>query len=89
MRSSNPVFTRSEEFNRASSNAYGNQTYPAGGRSYPGYGDAGSDPSQWGTGTPGQVDQGRMTIDSVVQKTAISVALVFAAAFATWWWTRR
>jgi uncharacterized YccA/Bax inhibitor family protein len=32
------------------------------------------------------VDQRRMTIDSVVQKTAISVALVFAAAFATWWW---
>jgi uncharacterized YccA/Bax inhibitor family protein len=27
-----------------------------------------------------------MTIDSVVQKTAISVALVFAAAFATWWY---
>ena len=27
-----------------------------------------------------------MTIDSVVQKTAISVALVFAAAIVTWWW---
>jgi uncharacterized YccA/Bax inhibitor family protein len=86
MRSNNPVFARSEEFNRASSNAYGNQTYPAGGASYPGYGDTGTDPSQWGTGTPGQVDQGRMTVDSVVQKTAISVALVFAAAFATWWY---
>ncbi|WP_268930024.1 Bax inhibitor-1/YccA family protein [Nocardioides potassii] len=86
MRSNNPVFTRSEEFNRASSNAYGNQTYAGGGQTYPGYGDAGSDPSQWGTGTPGQVDQGRMTVDTVVQKTAISVALVFAAAFATWWW---
>lgn len=86
MRSNNPVFARSEEFNRASSNAYGNQTYPAGGSSYPGYGDTGTDPSQWGTGTPGQVDQGRMTVDSVVQKTAISIALVFASAFATWWW---
>ncbi|WP_416954151.1 Bax inhibitor-1/YccA family membrane protein [Nocardioides sp. T5] len=86
MRSNNPVFARSEEFNRASSNSYGNQTYAAGGSSYPGYGDTGTDPSQWGTGTPGQVDQGRMTVDSVVQKTAISVALVFAAAFATWWW---
>ncbi|NPC45227.1 Bax inhibitor-1/YccA family protein [Nocardioides sp. zg-1230] len=86
MRSNNPVFARSEEFNRASSNAYGNQTYPAGGASYPGYGDAGTDPSQWGTGTPGQVDQGRMTVDSVVQKTAIAIAVVFATAFATWWW---
>ena len=86
MRSNNPVFTRSEEFNRASSNAYGNQTYSAGGASYPGYGDAGTDPSTWGTGTPGQVEQRRMTVDSVVQKTAISIALVFVAAFATWWW---
>ena len=86
MRSNNPVFNRSEEFNRASSNAYGNQTYSAGGASYPGYGDAGTDPSTWGTGTPGQVEQRRMTVDSVVQKTAISIALVFVAAFTTWWW---
>jgi len=84
MKSNNPVFARSEEFNRTSSNAYGNQTYPGGGSSYPGYGDAGTDPSTWGTGTPGQVDERRMTVDSVVQKTAISVALVFIAAFATW-----
>ena len=84
MKSNNPVFARSEEFNRTSSNAYGNQTYPGGGSSYPGYGDAGTDPSAWGTGTPGQVDERRMTVDSVVQKTAISVALVFIAAFATW-----
>ena len=84
MKSNNPVFARSEEFNRTSSNAYGNQTYPGGGPSYPGYGDAGTDPSTWGTGTPGQVDERRMTVDSVVQKTAISVALVFIAAFATW-----
>ncbi|MDZ5660520.1 Bax inhibitor-1/YccA family protein [Nocardioides sp. zg-1308] len=86
MKSNNPVFNRSEEFNRASSNAYGNQTYAAGGAAYPGYGDTTSDPATWGTGTPGQVDQGRMTVDSVVQKTAISIALVFATAFATWWW---
>lgn len=84
MKSSNPVFNRSEEFNR-SSNAYGNQTYAGGGAAYPGYGETGSDPATWGTGTPGQVDQGRMTVDSVVQKTAISIALVFATAFATWW----
>jgi uncharacterized YccA/Bax inhibitor family protein len=86
MKSNNPVFSRSEEFNRPSANAYGNQTYAGGGAAYPGYGEATTDPSTWGTGTPGQVDQGRMTIDSVVQKTAISVALVFVAAFATWWW---
>ena len=86
MKSNNPVFNRSEEFNRASSNAYGNQTYAGGGQAYPGYGDTSSDPSTWGTGTPGQVDDGRMTVDSVVQKTAISIALVFVTAFITWWW---
>jgi len=77
MKSNNPVFNRSEEFNRTPANAYGNQTYPGAGP---------SDPSTWSTGTPGQVDDSRMTIDSVVQKTAISVFLVFAGAFATWWW---
>jgi len=85
MKSNNPVFNRSEEFNRASSN----QTYAGGGQSYPGYGDTSTDPSQWGTGapgTPGQVDQGRMTVDSVVQKTAVSIALVFVTAIITWWW---
>ena len=71
MKSNNPVFSRSEEFNRASTTPYGSQT---------------SDPSTWGTGTPGQVDDSRMTVDSVVQKTAISIFLVFATAFATWWW---
>ena len=86
MKSNNPVFTRSEEFNRASSNAYGNQTYSGGGAAYPGYGDTGSDPATWGTGTPGQVDQGRMTVDSVVQKTALSVGLIFVTAAITWWW---
>ncbi len=77
MKSNNPVFSRSEEFNRVPANAYGNETYPGAGP---------SDPSTWSTGTPGQVDDSRMTIDSVVQKTAISVFLVFAGAFATWWW---
>lgn len=77
MKSNNPVFARSEEFNRASSNAYGNQTYPGAG-AYPGYGET--------LGAPGQVDQRRMTVDSVVQKTAISVAVIFLTAGLTWAW---
>ena len=89
MKSNNPVFNRSPEFSGQSTNAYGNQTYPANGAPYGGYGQQQgySDPSTWGTGTPGsptQVDQGRMTIDSVVQKTAISLAVVIAAATVTW-----
>ena len=89
MQSSNPIFTRSEGFN-GRGNAYGNQTYPGNGQSYGGYGD----PSQWGTGTPGttgtpvtHVDQRPMTIDSVVQKTGITLALVVLAAAATWFMT--
>lgn len=84
MQSNNPVFRRSEEFNRAGANAYGNQY--AGGASYQGYG---SDPSTWGTGTPGSTEtyagaSKPMTIDSVVQKTGISLGLVIVAALATW-----
>ena len=88
MKSNNPVFNRSPEFNGQATNAYGNQTYPGNGTTYPGYGQQPySDPSTWGTGTPGmptQVDQGRMTIDSVVQKSAISLAVVVLLAGITW-----
>lgn len=89
MKSNNPVFRNSEEFNRPTTNAYGNQTYPGAGGSTPGYGA----PSTWGTGTPGTpgttgYDDRRstapMTIDSVVQSTAISLGVVIVAALATW-----
>ncbi|MCM0619989.1 Bax inhibitor-1/YccA family protein [Nocardioides bruguierae] len=85
MQSNNPVFRRSGEFNR--SGAYANQTY-AGNGTTSGYG---SDPSTWGVGVPGETtgytttpDQGRMTIDSVVQKTGISLGVVILTAIATW-----
>ncbi|VXC06339.1 Bax inhibitor-1/YccA family protein [Nocardioides sp. AX2bis] len=89
MQSNNPVFRRSEEFNRGGQNApsYGNQTYAGNGSAYPGYAN---DPSQWGTGQPGDqgyglaADGGRMTIDSVVQKTAMTLGVVVLAALATW-----
>jgi uncharacterized YccA/Bax inhibitor family protein len=84
MQSNNPVFRRSEAFN-GQANAYGNQTYPGNGSPYAGYGD----PATWGTGTPGSPTQvptstRRMTIDSVVQSSAISLLLVMASAFAVW-----
>jgi uncharacterized YccA/Bax inhibitor family protein len=84
MQSNNPVFRRSEEFNRGGMNAYGNQTYAGNGTAYPGYG---TDPSTWGTGTPGAptgVAGGPMTVDTVVQKTGISLAIVIVTAMATW-----
>lgn len=89
MQSNNPVFRRSEEFHAGGTNAYGNQTYAGGGSTYQGYG---ADPSTWGTGQPGAPGQpaqappttGPMTIDTVVQKTAISLGLVILAALVTW-----
>jgi uncharacterized YccA/Bax inhibitor family protein len=86
MQSNNPVFRRSEAFNgqaTGQANAYGNQTYAGNGSSYAGYGD----PATWGTGSPttqGPVSTRRMTIDSVVQASAISFAVVLIAAIATW-----
>jgi uncharacterized YccA/Bax inhibitor family protein len=91
MQSSNPVFRRSEGFNgRGSSRAQGTGfSYPAHGTQAPpppGYGE----PTAWGTGVPtdqhapGRIDQGRMTIDSVVQKTGITMGVVVLAAAATW-----
>ncbi len=83
MQSNNPVFRRSETFN-GQANAYGNQTYAGNGSPYAGYGE----PATWGTGTPGtptHTETGRrMTIDSVVQASAISFLVVLVAAVATW-----
>nr|CAA9315128.1 MAG: hypothetical protein AVDCRST_MAG46-438 [uncultured Nocardioidaceae bacterium] len=94
MQSTNPVFARNSEFNGRSTTG---PAYPGGGQ-YAGYGapstwstgtptDAGYGGSygQPGYGTPtGQVDQGRMTIDSVVQKTGITLIVLVASALATW-----
>ncbi|MET0839206.1 MAG: Bax inhibitor-1/YccA family protein [Marmoricola sp.] len=87
MESRNPVFSRVDGFNGRGT-ASGNATYPGYGQQQAGYGD----PSQWGTGAPGgghdvQVDQGRMTLDSVVQKTAVTLGVVVLAAVATWFLT--
>jgi uncharacterized YccA/Bax inhibitor family protein len=76
MRSSNPVFARSAEFNGKA----GTATY--------------NDPSQWqidlngedASGSPTHTERGsgRMTIDTVVEKTAISLGLLAIAAAVTW-----
>src|SRR4051794_36268862 len=85
MQSSNPVFRRAEGFNGRS------QTYPASGMSYPAYGTPRASqtydpysPGRSGGGVPTQTDRGPMTIDSVVQKTGITLGLVILAAAATW-----
>ena len=78
MQSNNPVFARNDSFNGRS----GTQSYASPGTGY-------SDPSTWSTGTPGQgaqsgYDDRRITIDSVVQKSAMTMGLLVIAAAATW-----
>lgn len=75
MQSNNPVFARSDGFNGRNTQTQSGYT----------------DPSTW------QVDLGdhgyagpptqtaRMTVETVVHKTAITLALVAASAFVTWW----
>ena len=73
MQSNNPVFRRSDEFSKPGATAY------AGSGGY-------TDPATWSTGTPGAPTtvQQPMTIDSVVQKTGISLLVVILTAAATW-----
>ncbi|WP_435768925.1 Bax inhibitor-1/YccA family protein [Nocardioides sp. SYSU DS0651] len=97
MQSNNPVFRRSEEFNR--SNAYGNPTYQGNGAPYQGYGAPqgnyqGYAPPAQGydeqgrlVAPPAQTGGGRMTIDTVVQSTAITLGVVLLVATATWFLT--
>jgi uncharacterized YccA/Bax inhibitor family protein len=87
MQSSNPVFRKAEGFN-------GQRTYPASGMSYPTYGgqtQTGSsspqtyDPySGGGGGLPTHTSTGPMTIDTVVQKTALTLGITILVAAATW-----
>ncbi|MDP3967567.1 MAG: Bax inhibitor-1/YccA family protein [Nocardioides sp.] len=83
MQSNNPIFNRAGGFQRG-----GAPAYPA---SQQGYGD----PSSWSIGSPDdpQAAQGgygyaeptpRMTVDSVVQKTGMTLGVVIITALATW-----
>ena len=77
MRSNNPVFNRSEAFS-----AQGRVQTPYADA----YGEYGN-PSQWGTGAPVVAEPTpRMTIDSVVQKTGLTLGVVIITAMATWLW---
>ena len=77
MQSSNPVFRRSEGFNGKSTTS---------GMSYPAYGtQTQTDPYRQDAPTyAGPSTEARMTIDSVVQKTGITLGLTILVAVATW-----
>lgn len=75
MQSNNPVFRRSEEFSRAGAahQGYGQSQYDGYQTPPSGYGD-----------TVAPTAPERMTVDSVVQKTALTLGLVILTAAATW-----
>src|SRR5689334_20452820 len=68
MQSSNPVFTRSEGFNGKGQTSYASFDQPT----------YGGPITHTGAGT------GRMTIDSVVQKTGLTLGILVLVAAATW-----
>jgi uncharacterized YccA/Bax inhibitor family protein len=79
MQSSNPVFRRAEGFNGRST------TYPASGMTYPAYGTQTAYDDPYRQGPPSTTRAtGPMTIDSVVQKTGLTLGLTILVAAATW-----
>jgi len=89
MQSNNPVFRNSDGFSKPGYNAYGNATYAGNGAAHSGYGN----PSTWSVGQPGssttglrptRTSGGPMTVDTVVQRTGLTLAVVIVAAVVTW-----
>jgi uncharacterized YccA/Bax inhibitor family protein len=82
MQSSNPVFRKAEGFNGRSQSG---MSYPSSGgqASTQTYGRS-HDPYAGGGGTPTRTSTGPMTIDSVVQKAAITLGLTVLVAALTW-----
>ncbi|KQT93823.1 hypothetical protein ASG49_02320 [Marmoricola sp. Leaf446] len=90
MQSSNPIFRRSEGFNgRGNATTNSPATWSTGATTGYAQGQGGYDQGGYGGGygQAPQVDQGRMTIDSVVQKTGLTLGVVVLLAAATWFLT--
>lgn len=88
MQSRNPILVNSDTFNPNAAQTHGHQAYPAGGQGYQGYGQASSSapstsPATWQVPTAPSLEE-PMTIDSVVNRTAITLGLVIVTAGLTW-----
>jgi uncharacterized YccA/Bax inhibitor family protein len=90
MQSRNPILNNSDTFNGRSAAGYGHQAYPARGQGYQGYGQrpspatqGGAPPSTWQYPTDQALEE-RMTIDSVVMRTAMTLGLVVLTGALTW-----
>lgn len=79
MKSSNPIFSRSEGFNGRASTQYSDPS-----RQHIDLSGHGGYSSTQMPGAPTPVSPGRMTLDSVIEKTAITLGLVVLSAAVTW-----
>ena len=82
LRSSNPILSKKDAFTPAAPQGYGQQPY----QSYPqgGYGGGPQDP--WGQQPTAQAPagQGRMTLDDVITKTAVTIGILVLTAALAW-----
>ncbi len=88
MQSRNPILNKSDAFNGRAAANYGHPGYAASGQGHQGYGQPatapqGSDPSTWQYPAEPSIEE-RMTIDSVVARSAVTIGLVIVTAALTW-----
>jgi len=83
LRSSNPILSKKDAFTPAApqyGQAYGQQPYPG----YPAQGGFGGPQDPYSNTPASQVGQGRMTLDDVITKTAVTIGILVVAAALAW-----
>ena len=82
LRSSNPILSKKDAFTPAAPQGYGQQPY----QNYPGQGGSGGPQDPWGQQPTSQAPagQGRMTLDDVITKTAVTIGVLVVTAALAW-----
>jgi uncharacterized YccA/Bax inhibitor family protein len=83
LRSSNPILSKRDAFTPAApqyGQGYGQQPY----QGYPAQGGFGGPQSPWNNAPTQQAGQGRMTLDDVITKTAVTIGILVVAAALAW-----
>ncbi len=83
LRSSNPILSKRDAFTPAApqyGQGYGQSPY----QGYPTQGGFGGPQSPWNDAPASQVGQGRMTLDDVITKTAVTIGVLVVAAALAW-----
>ena len=82
LRSSNPILSKKDAFTPAAPQGYGQQPY----QNYPqgGFGGGPQDPWSQQPTSQAPAGQGRMTLDDVITKTAVTIGVLVVAAALAW-----